>query len=243
MVNTISISYDRLIMSNLYVVATPIGNLGDMTYRAVEVLKHVDMILCEDTRTTGNLLKHYDIGTKTMSYHANSDSSRTDDIITMFLRGQNLALVSDAGTPCVSDPGVQLIQKINKQVWEPGSQVEIIAVPGPSAVTAAVSIAGISGNQFVFMGFLPHKKGRQTLFNEIAQSERAVVFYESPHRIMKALESLNDVLDNARQVIICRELTKMHEQIVRGTVEEVLRYFVEHENKVRGEFVVVIDGK
>jgi len=226
-------------MTTLFIIATPIGNLGDMTYRAVETLKEVDLILCEDTRVTGKLLKHYAIDTKMLSYHANSNLSRTKSILEQLEQGLNMALVSDAGTPTISDPGVQLIQKI----VESGIEVEIVAVPGASAITAAMSVAGLAGNQFTFIGFLPHKKGRQTLFAEISEDSRPVIFYESPHRIMKTLTSLADILEGDRQVVICRELTKIYEQTVRGTAVEVLKYFTENEDKVRGEFVVIIDGK
>lgn len=224
-------------MSKLYVVATPIGNMGDMTYRGVETLGQVDLILCEDTRVTGKLLKHYDIDTPMMSYHANSALSRTDDILGRLGAGENLALVSDAGTPCISDPGVQLIQKINNA----GVDIEVVAVPGASAITALVSVAGAAGNQFAFYGFLPHKKGRQTMFREIAQSPRPVVFYESPHRIEKTLAALTEHLGENAQVVIGREMTKMHEQIVRGTPTEVQKYFQDNNDKVRGEFVVMVD--
>jgi len=226
-------------MTTLFITATPIGNMGDMTYRAVETLKNVDLILCEDTRVTGKLLKHYEIETRMLSYHANSNLSRTESILEQLEQGMDMALVSDAGTPTISDPGVQLIQKI----VESDLEVDVVSVPGASAITAAMSVAGLAGNQFIFMGFLPHKKGRQTIFNEILNSERPVVFYESPHRIMKTLDSLTEVLESDRQVVICRELTKIYEQTVRGKSAEVAQYFKENEAKVRGEFVVIVDGK
>ncbi len=212
--------------------------MGDMTYRAVETLKQVDLILCEDTRVTGKLLKHYGIETRMLSYHANSNLSRTDTILEQLGQGIDMALVSDAGTPTISDPGVQLIQKI----VESGLEVNVVSVPGASAITSALSVAGVSGNQFTFYGFLPHKKGRQTLFEEIRDSSRAAVFYESPHRIMKTLDALVGILDSDRQVIICRELTKMHEQVVRGSADEVQKYLTDNSDKVRGEFVVIIDN-
>ena len=226
-------------MTTLYIVATPIGNLGDMTYRAVETLAEVDLVLCEDTRVTKKLLDHYSINTPTMSYHANSKLSRTDEIISRLQSGENMALVSDAGTPCISDPGVQLLQEITRQDID----VQVVPIPGASALTALVSVAGMSGNQFVFMGFLPHKKGRQTMFAEIADTPRAVVFYESPHRIEKTLDALAEVLDDDREVVIGRELTKMHEQIVRGSATQVRDYFIANPDKVRGEFVVAVSGK
>lgn len=209
-----------------------------MTYRAVETLAQVDLILCEDTRVTKKLLDHYDIDTPTLSYHANSKLSRTEEIIARLQSGEDMALVSDAGTPCVSDPGVQLVQEITRL----GSDIGIVPIPGASALTALVSVAGLAGNQFTFMGFLPHKKGRQTLFAEIADSSRAVVFYESPHRIEKTLDSLVEVLSDSREVVVGRELTKMHEQIVRGSATEVRDYFADNSDKIRGEFVVAVAG-
>ena len=223
-------------MSKFYVVGTPIGNMEDITYRAVKVLSEVDLILCEDTRVTRNLLSHYEIRTSTMSYHTQSKLSKIDDVIDMLKNGKNIALVSDAGTPTISDPGFLLIASIREQLPE----LEVVAVPGASAMVSALSISGIPTADFTFLGFLPHKKGRQTLFKEIAQSERTMVFYESPHRIMKTLESLNGVLPVGKKVVIARELTKVFEQVVRGSAEEVLKYFQNNTDKVRGEFVVMV---
>lgn len=220
----------------LYVVATPIGNLGDMTFRAVETLKAVDLVLCEDTRVTRNLLNYYLIGTDTMSYHAQSKLSKHEKIIDMLREGKSLALVSDAGTPTISDPGVMLIEMIKKELPD----VKIITIPGASAVTAALSISGIPSPQFTYYGFLPHKKGRETIFKEIAASERTSVFYESPHRIEKTLESLAKILPPSKKVVIARELTKMFEELVEGPALEVLEYFKMNPDKVRGEFVVII---
>lgn len=224
-------------MSTLYVVGTPIGNLQDITLRALEILKTVDVILCEDTRTTGILLKKYGITTKTMSYHSHSSHSRLTDIVELLNQGKNLALVSDAGTPAISDPGSLLIQELRRSK---GEEVSITPVPGPSALISALSVSGLTGNQFTFYGFLPHKKGRETLFREMASSPRISVFYESPHRILKTLESLG-ALD--RTIIIARELTKIYEEVVRGTAAELLAFFTLHPDKVRGEFVVMIEGK
>lgn len=224
-------------MAKLYIVATPIGNLEDITLRALRVLKEVDTVLCEDTRVTSKLLNHYEIKKPLLSYHANSALTKTDKIMQMLEEEKDLALVSDAGTPTISDPGVQLVQMVSRQL--PG--VEIVPIPGASALVAALSIAGISGNQFTFFGFLPHKKGRQTMFLEINDNPRPSVFYESPHRIIKALESLNEYLTNDQQVIVAREITKMFEQVVRGTPQEVLDFFNKHPDNVRGEFVVIID--
>lgn len=221
----------------LYVVATPIGNLEDITLRAIRVLKEVDFILCEDTRVTKNLLKHYNIATKTQSYHAQSNDSKSNKILALLEEGKSLALVSDAGTPLISDPGVQLVQEVRRKF---GDSVAIVAVPGPSALTAALSIAGISGNEFTFWGFVPHKKGRETLFKKVAASELPSVMYESPHRIVKTLESFVTALDEKHIVSIGRELTKVYEEFVQGSPTEVLEYFTKNKDKVRGEFVVIV---
>lgn len=218
-------------MATLYVVGTPIGNLEDITLRALRILKEVDIILCEDTRTTRTLLSHYEISTPTESYHMHSDDNKIEKILEYLKEGKNLALVSDAGTPGISDPGTFLVDNVLKA----GFKVE--SVPGPSALTTALSIVGVPCDEFTFYGFLPHKKGRQTLFTEIKESERACVFYESPHRIEKSLESL---LGMNKKVAIGRELTKMFEEVVRGTPEEVFEYFKNNQDKVRGEFVVVV---
>ncbi len=220
----------------LYVIATPIGNLGDMTLRAIETLKSVDLVLCEDTRVTRHLLDHYNIGTGTMSYHAQSKLSKHEKIIELLREGKSLALVSDAGTPTISDPGVLLIEMIKRELPE----VKIIAIPGASALTAALSISGIPSPQFTFYGFLPHKKGRETIFKEIATSERTSVFYESPHRIEKTLESLALHLPETKKVVIARELTKVFEEVIGGTAAEVLNYFKSNSDKIRGEFVVIV---
>ncbi len=225
-------------MQKFYVVGTPIGNLEDITYRAVRVLGEVDLILCEDTRVTINLLNKYGIKRPTMSYHSQSKVAKLDKIIEMIGEGKTLALVSDAGTPTLSDPGSVLVSEIRKNFTD----VEIIAIPGPSALTSALSVSGLPSSEFLFLGFLPHKKGRETLFKEIAISERTVVFYESPHRILKTLESLKTHVGE-RRVVVGREITKVFEQIVLGSAEEVLKYFNEKTDKVRGEFVVMVSAK
>jgi len=224
--------------TRFYVVGTPIGNLEDITYRAVRILGEVDLVLCEDTRVTRNLLERYEIKTPTMSYHAQSKISKADKIIELLNEGKNLALVSDAGTPTISDPGSLLVSQIKQNC----SEVEVIVIPGPSAVISALSISGVSVAEFTFLGFLPHKKGRETLFKEIGLSERLMVFYESPHRIMKTLESLEKFAPD-KKVIVARELTKIYEQIISGTVLEVQKYFNENQDKIRGEFVVVVNNK
>lgn len=256
-------------MSTLYVVGTPIGNLEDISFRAIAVLQSVDLILCEDTRMTARLLERYGINTPTMSYHEHSTITKIDKIGDLLEEGKNMALVSDAGTPGISDPGTFLVAKIrerfgnthiepvhdesehthvhnhehtheHEEVVTPESTgVNIVAVPGASALTSALSIAGVPTDQFTFLGFLPHKKGRETLFKEIASSERTSIFYESPHRIIKTLESL-DKFAPEKKVTIARELTKMFEQLISGTPKELLAYFAAHPDKIRGEFVVVV---
>jgi 16S rRNA (cytidine1402-2'-O)-methyltransferase len=227
-------------MSNLYVVGTPIGNLEDITLRALRILKEVDVILCEDTRVTKKLLNHYDIHTKTLSYHAHSTLQKVDYIIELLNEGKNLALVSDAGTPAVSDPGSLLVSKIREHFIN--SELEapkIVAVPGASGFTSALSVAGVPVQDFTFLGFLPHKKGRETLFKEIASSERAMVFYESTHRLLKTLESLQKFTPD-RKVVIGKEITKMFEDTLVGTAEELLKIFTDTPEKTRGEFVVIV---
>jgi len=223
-----------MLPGTLYIVATPIGNLGDITLRALEILKSVDFILCEDTRVTKKLLDRYEIQTPTISYHEHSKLNKTEKIVELLEAGKNLALVSDAGTPGISDPGGKLIEYVRS--WTP--HIKIVPVPGASAVTAAASIAGISMDKFVFMGFPPAKKKRKKFFEEVVSSKYPVIFYESPHRIMKSLAELVEISAGA-QVVVCRELTKKFETIYRGTVEEVLQKL--KSEKIRGEFVVVVD--
>ncbi len=225
-------------MSKFYVVATPIGNLGDITLRAIETLKSVDLILCEDTRVTRKLLGKYEIHTKTLSYHAQSSLSKTEMILELLLEGRNLALVSDAGTPGISDPGAILISQIKN---DPDMQdnVDVIPIPGPSAVITALSASGLPTHEFTFLGFLPHKKGRETIFKEIADSKRTMVFYESPHRILKTLESLQKFCPG-KKVCIARELTKIYEEFKTGTPAEVLEYLKKNPVKQKGEFTVIV---
>jgi len=223
-------------MSYLYVVATPIGNLEDITLRAIRILKEVDLILCEDTRTTRVLLSKYEITTPTQSYHAQSSLSKIDQVIEMLKGGKNIALVSDAGTPAISDPGSLLISRVRASL---GSDVVISPIPGPSALVSALSVSGLTGGSFIFYGFLPHKKGRETIFKKIAESDMNSVFYESPHRIMKTLESLAEYAPE-KKIIIARELTKIFEEIVSGTPSELVEYFTVNQEKERGEFVVMV---
>lgn len=221
----------------LSVVATPIGNLADITLRALEALKNADVIACEDTRVTAKLLARYSIEKPLLIFHAQSGRQSMTRILALLSEGKRVALVTDAGTPGISDPGTLLVRETRARL---GSDIRIEALPGPSALTAALSIAGVPTDEFTFLGFLPHKKGRQTLFAEIAASPRTMVFYESPHRIEKALASLAEVLTPKRTVLVFRELTKMHESVVEGTAEEVVEHFTAHPGQVRGEFVVLV---
>ncbi|MBU1557868.1 16S rRNA (cytidine(1402)-2'-O)-methyltransferase [Patescibacteria group bacterium] len=225
-------------MSKLYIIATPIGNLEDITFRAVRILNEVDLILCEDTRVTKKLLDKYEIKKPTLSYHQHSKISKVDKIFELIREEKNLALVSDAGTPTISDPGSVLVSKVREEF---GEGVEIIPIPGASALVSALSASGLTADQFVFLGFLPHKKGRETLFKEIVEMKRTVAFYESPHRIIKTLNSLKE-FTGERKIVIARELTKIYEQIISGTPEELLKYFEENQGKIKGEFVVMIKG-
>ncbi len=220
---------------SFYIVPTPIGNLEDMTLRGIRVLKECDLILCEDTRETRKLLNHYEIKTATRSYHAQSKLSKIDDIIAELGEGKNIALVSDAGTPAISDPGSLLIQKIREAL----PTLKIESLPGPSALTSAFAASGVTGGEFTFLGFLPHKKGRETLFKEIASATRPSVFYESPHRILKTLESLQKFAP-ASHIIVAKEISKIYEEYISGTPEEVNAYFSKNPDKIRGEFVVIV---
>lgn len=224
-------------MGTLSVVATPIGNLGDITLRALETLKQADAIACEDTRVTSKLLARYEIQKPLLVYHARSGAVSASRVLAALGEGKRVALVTDAGTPGISDPGQSLVALVRRHL---GDAVRIEAIPGPSAVVAALSIAGIPAAEFIFLGFLPHKKGRQTLFKEMAAEKRATVFYESPHRIMKTLDALASLLSENRLVAVCRELTKIHEEVVSGTAKEVRGTFVARGDSPRGEFVVVI---
>ncbi|MFA6554473.1 MAG: 16S rRNA (cytidine(1402)-2'-O)-methyltransferase [Candidatus Paceibacterota bacterium] len=228
-------------MAIFSVTATPIGNLEDITLRALSVLRGADLILCEDTRMTKRLLDRHDIYVPTKSYHTHSKLSRKEEIVGLLKEGKNLALVSDAGTPGISDPGIELVKYIRQELVAEisGGSVKIEAIPGPSALTTAISISGVPCADFTFLGFLPHKKGRETLFKEIAISERTMIFYESPHRIIKTLESLIEHVPS-KKVTVCRELTKMFEEVVSGSALEVKEYFDKNTDKVRGEFVVIV---
>jgi 16S rRNA (cytidine1402-2'-O)-methyltransferase len=227
-------------IGTLYVVATPIGNLEDITLRALRSMREADIILCEDTRTTKHLLDQYEIsGKKLVSYNAHATSRKHAFVVEALKEGKNVVLVSDAGTPGISDPGVLLIREIRESI---GKEARIAAVPGASALTAALSIAGISGNEFTFLGFLPHKKGRHSIMQQIASSERPVIFYESTHRILKALSELDTVVP-AGKIHLARELTKMYEEIISGTPKELSDLLTENPKKTKGEFVVIVENR
>ena len=224
-------------MSTLYIVATPIGNLKDITLRALYILKEVDLVLCEDTRVTKKLLNRYDIKTPVESYHQHSKLKKVNHILNLLKQGKNLALVSDSGTPGISDPGSKLITYLSERL----SDLEITPIPGSSAMAAMISICGFSMDKFVFMGFPPHKKGRQKFFKEVAESKYPVMLYESPHRILKTLNELNNVFQASSykfQVVVGRELTKKFETIYRGKIRDIIEQI-----KPKGEFAIVINKK
>lgn len=223
----------------LYIVPTPIGNLEDMTLRAIRILKEVDLVLCENTSVTQRLFKEYGIETKTSVFYAQTGIKNIERIMEDLREGKKIALVSDAGTPTISDPGVLLVDRVRNELPE----VSVIALPGASALSTALSASGISSSTFTFYGFLPHKKGRETLFRTILESDHTSVFYESVHRIEKTLLSLAEYLDETRIVVVARELTKVHEEVVRGTAKEVKDFFLENKDHVRGEFVVIVEGR
>ncbi|MHB8904092.1 MAG: 16S rRNA (cytidine(1402)-2'-O)-methyltransferase [Patescibacteria group bacterium] len=235
-------------MSTLYVVGTPIGNLEDITLRALRIFKEVDYILCEDTRVTHNLLSHYGVMSPTISYHQHSGDLKIGRIIDLLRSGKNLALVTDAGTPGISDPGGKLVSMVREEFAksEEGSDnvesVKIESVPGPAALTTAVSIAGAGLDRFLFLGFLPNKKGRQTMLKEISASDYPVIVYESKHRIVKLLEELEKFNEHKKpyQVTVCRELTKMFESLYEGSAADILAKLMKDSNNLKGEFVVII---
>lgn len=222
-------------MSTLYIVATPIGNLKDITLRALHVLEEVDLILCEDTRVTRKLLNHYNIKTSTQSYHQHSKLNKVNYILNLLKQGKNMALVSDSGTPGISDPGNKLVNELVSN--ELMSNIKIIPVPGSNAAITAASISGFPMDKFVFMGFPPHKKGRQKFFKEVIGSKYPVILYESPHRIIKTLKEIDNALQVTScefQVVVGRELTKKFETIYRGKIKDIIDKI-----KPKGEFVIV----
>ena len=218
----------------LYIVSTPIGNLEDISFRALNILSNVDRIACEDTRKTAILLNHYNIHKPLISYYSYNEVRRVPDLIEKLLQGSSIALVTDAGTPGISDPATILVREALAK------KIKIVPIPGASALLAAIIVSGFSIDSFVFEGFLPHKKGRQSRLEELRSETRTIVIYESPHRLFKTLQQLYDVLGD-RQIAVCRELTKKFEDVIRGRLSVVLK---ELKNKTpRGEYVLVIEGK
>lgn len=222
-------------MSKLYLVPTPIGNLEDMTFRAIKVLKEVDLILAEDTRTSGKLLKHFEIATHMQSNHMHNEHQMVDKIIDKLKSGQSIAVISDAGTPAISDPGFLLTRACLQ------NNIEIECLPGATALIPALVNSGFPSDRFIFEGFLPLKKGRQTRFLQLAEETRTMIFYESPHKLLKTLKDFSTYFGAAREISASRELTKLYEETVRGTVAEVSQYF--EKKAAKGEFVLVVKGK
>ena len=216
----------------LYIVPTPVGNLEDITLRALRVLRECDLILAEDTRTTGLLLHHFEISKPMQSYHKFNEHQTVARVVERLRAGETVALVSDAGTPGISDPGFLVAREAVK------AGVEVTCLPGATAFVPALVGSGLPCDKFVFEGFLPQKKGRQTRLNFLADEERSIVFYESPHRVLKTLQQLAEVCGEDRPVAVCRELSKLHEEYVRGTLAEAVAHFTEHEP--RGEFVIIL---
>jgi 16S rRNA (cytidine1402-2'-O)-methyltransferase len=218
----------------LYIVATPIGNLEDITFRAIRTLTEVDYIFAEDTRVTKKLLNHYDIKTTVYRYDEHTKMHQIPNIINLLKNDKTIALVTDAGTPCISDPGYELVNEALNE------QIKVIPIPGASALTSAISMAGISTRRFVFEGFLPKKKGRQTLFRKLAEEERSIVIYESPFRIEKTVREIEEYMGE-RYIVIAREITKIYEEIIRGTTKEVIDKL--SKSTIKGEIVILIKGK
>jgi len=222
-------------MSRLYLIPTPIGNLEDITLRAIKTLKAVDVVLTEDTRTSGKLLKHFDIQTKMMAYHLFNEHKIVDSIVQRIANGETMALISDAGTPAISDPGFLLVRECIQQ------HIEVECLPGATAFVPALVNSGLPTDKFFFEGFLPHKKGRQSRLKELSQMPNTIVFYESPHRLLKTLTQLIEHFGPERQASVSRELTKLHEENARGTLDELLKHF--QSKPIKGEIVLVVGKK
>ena len=217
----------------LYVVSTPIGNLADISYRAVHILKNVDLIAAEDTRVTSRLLNHYEIKTKSTSYHSYNQKSQTPKLISKLKNNETIALVSDAGTPGISDPAYDLVRACVRE------KIRIIPIPGASAMLSALVVSGLPTNSFVFEGFLPLKKGRQTKLNELKNEKRTLIFYESPHRVLKTVKQFLEYFGN-RQCLMGREITKKFEEFFRGTLKELIDQL--ESKKIKGEIVLIVEG-
>ena len=222
-------------MGILYIVPTPVGNMEDMTLRAIRILKEADLVLAEDTRTSGILLKHFQIQQHLMSHHKFNEHGTSAAIVERLQAGQNVALISDAGTPGISDPGFYLVREAVR------AGIEVQTLPGPTAFVPALVSSGLPCDRFTFEGFLPQKKGRQSRIEQLRDEQRTMIFYESPYRLVKLLEQLAAVMGDDRQVSVCREISKVHEESVRGTLAEVAAHF--RETEPRGEIVVVLEGR
>ncbi|MFH1375315.1 MAG: 16S rRNA (cytidine(1402)-2'-O)-methyltransferase [Patescibacteria group bacterium] len=218
----------------LYVVATPIGNLSDITFRAVKTLKEADLVAAEDTRTAQKLFTNYDIHTPLTSFHAHSSEKKVGDLIEKMKAGKTLALISEAGTPGISDPGFVLIRKAVEE------GIEVVPIPGASAVITALSASGLPTDKFLYLGFLPLKKGRRKLLESLREEKRTVVFYESPHRILKTVSELTELLGNERKIVLARELTKLYEEFFRGSIPEAVKFL--ESKPIKGEFTVLLSG-
>lgn len=223
------------IMGILYIVPTPVGNMEDMTLRAIRILKEVDLVLAEDTRTSGMLLKHFEIKNRLMSHHKFNEHGTTAAVVERLKAGENVALVSDAGTPGISDPGFFLAREAAK------AGITVQTLPGPTACIPALVSSGLPCDRFCFEGFLPQKKGRQTYLGQLREETRTMVFYESPYRLLKTLKQFAETFGGGRQVSVAREISKLHEEHVRGTLDEVIAHF--EETEPRGEIVIVLAGK
>lgn len=221
-------------MSKLYLIPTPIGNLEDITLRALRILKEVDVILAEDTRTSSKLLKHYEISKKLVAHHQHNEHKSLDRIIESIKGGETIALISDAGTPAISDPGFLLVRECVK------NDIEIECLPGATAFVPALVNSGLPCDKFIFEGFLPHKKGRQTRLKLLSEETRTIIFYESPHRLIKSLKQFAEYFGENRLASVSRELTKMHEENIRGTVLELVNYYETH--TLKGEIVIIVEG-
>lgn len=222
-------------VGTLFLVPTPIGNLKDITFRAVEVLKDSDLILAEDTRTSGVLLKHYEISTPMRAYHMHNEHQMTEEIIQLLKTGKNLAMITDAGSPGISDPGFLLVRYCVE------NQIQVIALPGATAFVPALTVSGLTTNEFLFIGFLPVKKGRQTKLNELKEEKRTMIFYESPHKIGKTLKDLSEYFGADRKVSLSREISKMFEETLRGSLSELHK--ISEQRNLKGEMVLVVEGK
>lgn len=222
-------------MSKLYIVPTPIGNLEDMTFRAIRILKEVDLILAEDTRTSAKLLKHFEIGTHMHSHHMHNEHKTIENIVSRLKSGESIALISDAGTPAISDPGFLLTRACVE------NKIDVECLPGATAFVPALVNSGLPNDKFVFEGFLPEKKGRQTRYLLLAQETRTMIFYVSPHKLVKTLAEFETYFSEDRAICVCRELSKLHEESIRGSVKEVALHF--QTKPPKGEIVVVVAGK